>query len=228
MPLIVAKTICRLYAVGLAVLAVSFAAFLSGSIVTAGLLATAVGLALLHRWAFLPAFAVPILYIAELVARAIPIRLRPSSVMPRGVATRFPFNWLTELLLERPARFFAWYGVPPTVTAILFCAFLIAALAYAYRVLKRNGQLGAMSPKDKTSYIRIISALSKVSVAVGVLIIAIAVWRDPPTGGTNPGGPAAGSTLIFAALDACPWFIIGGIGWVATSWFSRRAAPPAL
>lgn len=228
MPLFAAKTICRLYAIGLAALAVSFATYLSGSIVAAGLFATAVGLALLHRWAFLPACAVPMLYLAENVARAIPIPLRPSSAMPRVVATRFQSNWVLNLLLERPAHFFAWYGVPQTIITILFCAFLIAAIAYAYQMLKRNGQLGAVSHKDKTSYIRIISVLSKVAVAVGVLIIAIAVWRDPPTGGTNPGGPESGSTIIFAVLDACPWLMVGSIGWVVTAWFSRRATPPVL
>ena len=78
-----------------------------------------------------------------------------------------------------------------------------------------------MPRHDKTSHLRMIAAMSKVAIGIGVLIVAMAVWSDPPTGGRNPGGPGAGASIGFAVLRACPWIVIGSIGWAATAWLTH-------
>lgn len=223
MQLTIAKIICRLYAFGLAILALSLAKFFSGSIVAAALLAGAVGLALLQPWAFFPAYAVPMLYLVETVADVVRVRwLRPSSIMPGGVAMRFRSNWTVHYLLDQPAQFLNWYGVPKWSVKVLLCLMAIGALACAYRLLKKGGQLGVTLRDDNTFYMLAIAAVSKAAIALGVLIIAIAIWQDPPTGGRNPGGPGPGSTIGFAVLRAFPWLVIGGIGWAVTRLIRRQ------
>lgn len=229
MRLIDAKIICRLYALGLAALAASLAVLFSGSIAAAGLLAVAVGLALLHQWAFMPAYAVPLLYICETIADALRVRwLRPSGVMPGVLGNRFRFNVVVSHLFDRPAKFFEWYGVPEYVFKILLCVTAITALAYAHQRLRKNAQFRQFrSYREKVLYARILARISKVVVALSLLIIVIAVLKDPPIGGRNPGGPGPGTSLMFAIYRAGPWLLIGSIGWAATAWLIRKNVPAA-
>jgi hypothetical protein len=60
--------------------------------------------------------------------------------------------------------------------------------------------------------------VSKMAVGVAVLIIAVAIWKDPPIGGGNPGGPSPGTTVGYAIVRAGTWLVAGGIGWAVTSW----------
>jgi hypothetical protein len=68
---------------------------------------------------------------------------------------------------------------------------------------------------------RIMALISKLAVGIAVLIIAAAIWKDPPVGGRNPGGPSPGATVGFAIILAGPWLIVGIIGWAVTAWLIR-------
>lgn len=224
MQVLVAKVICRLYAVGLVALAASIALGFTGTAAAVGLIALAVGLSSLHRWAFLPSYAIPLSYVVESVADAIHVRwLRPSGAMPGLLGNRFRSNLVVHYFLERPAKFFEWYGIPEQVTKILLCLIAISALVYAHRMLDKSGLLRRLqASRDKLYYARVMAILSKVAVGVATLIIAMAVWKDPPRGGSNPGGPGPGASLVFAVLYTGPWLIVGGIGWALSARLLRQ------
>jgi hypothetical protein len=222
MQMLVAKLICRLFAVGLVALAASIALGFTGTAAAAGLIILAVGLASLQQWAILPAYAIPLFYAVESVADAIHVRwLRPSGAMPGLLGNRFRSNLTVHYLLERPANFFEWYGIPEQIAQILLCLMAIVALAYAHQALQKSGLLRRWTERDKLRFASIIGVVSKVVVIVAILTVAMAVWKDPPRGGSNPGGPSPGAYVVFAVLFAGPWLIAGGIGWALSAWWLR-------
>jgi hypothetical protein len=219
MRLLVSKLICRLFAVGLVAVGMSLALGITGTFVGALLIASAIGLALLQRWAFFPAIAVPFLYMVESIADAIHVRwLRPSHTMPSLLGRRFKFNFAMQYFLERPADFFSWYGIPEQLAKMLLCLFAIGALVYAHRLLATSGSFRRIqTSRDKLIYARVIGVISKAVVGIATLIIAMAVWKDPPGLGSNPGGPGPGTSVFFAVLFTGPWLIAGGIGWALSA-----------
>jgi MFS family permease len=146
-----------------------------------------------------------------------------------ATATRLPLsnlfreNLAHHFLLERPAQFFAWYGVPKPLSQIVLCALLIAALAWAHRILVKHALLRPLTDHDgKRLFVIIISIISKMILGMALLVIAYAVWKDPPTGGPNPGGPSPGMLVFYAVIFAGPWVIAGAAGWAITAWLRRR------
>jgi hypothetical protein len=215
MPVILARSICFLCAAVLAALGLAMVMFPWNLLVVLGLWASAIGLALWYRWAFWTWYVVVMLCLVQAAADATASRLPLRNLFRENLAWHF--------LLERPAQFLAWYGIPKPASQIALCTLALVSLAWAHRTLSKHTLLRQLTDHDgKRLFTSIVSIVSKVSLGIALLVIAYAVWKDPLTGGRIPGGPGPGMLVIYAVIFAGPWVIAGSSGWALTAWLRRR------
>jgi hypothetical protein len=215
MPLTLARSICIVYAAVLAAFGLAMAMYPWNLLFVLGLWASAIGLVLRYRWAFWPAFAVAMLCLVQAAADATAARLPLRNLFRENLAHHY--------LLESPAQFFAWYGIPKPISQMALCMLALAALAWTHGALAKHGLLRPLADHDgKRLYVTIVSIVSKAILGIALLVIVYAVWKDPPTGGHNPGGPGPGMLAIYALFCAGPWVIAGAAGWGLTAWLRRR------
>lgn len=217
MPAILSKSICYLYSVAIAAFGLAMVMFPWNIIAVIGLWASALGLALRFRWAFGIAYAVALLNVVAVASNGLGVRLPLSGIFRENLARHY--------LLESPAQFFNWYGIPKPVSQIALCMLAIALLAMAHATLARKRLLRPLNDRDgKLLFARIGSILSKLTLAVALIVIAYAFWKDPPTGGRNPGGPGPGILAFLSLIVAGPWAIAGAGGWALAARLRRSAA----
>jgi hypothetical protein len=215
MPLTLARGICFFYGALLAAIGLAMAIYPWNILFVVGLWAAAVGLALRYRWAFWSGYAVGMLCLVQSAGDLLAVRLPLRNLFRQNLARHY--------LLESPSQFFFWYGIPKPITEIILCIAALAALAWAHRTLAAQGLLRSTTDRVGLQFfVTVVSIVSKAALAIALAVIAYALWKDPPTGGHNPGGFGPGTLLIYAVIFAGPWLLAGAAGWAFAAWLRRR------
>ncbi len=210
-----AKILWGFYAVLLVVLALGMMIPDPGTIAAAAvLLLAAGGVAARRTWAFPLAYAPLVLYAFDFAGKTFGLWwLCASRYLPTSqLRNRLHDNVLTWQLLDRPAFFFNWWGVPLTVTKLVLCLGLLVLLALAHRRLVQSGAVGKpMPPRVGRNWLTMIAAVSGLTLALAGISIVIAAIIDPP-GKSSPGGFGPGMLVFYTGLYAIPWAILGAVG----------------
>lgn len=160
--------------------------------------------------------------------------VRISNMIPRGPRhLGFPLSrpdWRGMPLgsvAESVASYFRHWGIPVGLTISLVYVLVLAILTAAHIALVRHGWFDNQNSSSLRAQRRLAIGLKYLGIAVivaVVLFVGVALIKDPPTGGRNPGGPSPGALFGMALLFGLPFVPAGFILFIAAQYMLRRNA----